>query len=191
MNTLVPCPHCKGLIEPDSYFCDQCGAELLKCPKCGSLRKGKFCPTCGVATQKASQKVEAPQQPSQPQQFQQPQPPQQTQASQQPQGAPRPSTSPDTPVRLHCREAAIILDLIPGATIGRVNGQYASKLSRCGYISGTHARLDKNGTQWTITDLGSTNGTKVNGSRISPHSPTPFKVGDVIRIGSREYFYVE
>lgn len=35
------------------------------------------------------------------------------------------------------------------------------------YTSTYHARLARNGDQWLLTDLDSTNGTKVNGSRVS------------------------
>ncbi len=37
------CGFCKCDIENDSFFCDQCGAELLICEKCGKTGKGKRC----------------------------------------------------------------------------------------------------------------------------------------------------
>ncbi|MFH0736884.1 MAG: FHA domain-containing protein [bacterium] len=37
------CGFCKSNIEADSSFCDQCGAELLICEKCGKSGKGKRC----------------------------------------------------------------------------------------------------------------------------------------------------
>jgi predicted RNA-binding Zn-ribbon protein involved in translation (DUF1610 family) len=37
------CAYCKADIEHDSFFCDQCGEELLICEKCGKPGKGKRC----------------------------------------------------------------------------------------------------------------------------------------------------
>jgi hypothetical protein len=48
-------------------------------------------------------------------------------------------------------------------------------------ISRRHARLDFDGGQVIITDLGSTNGTSVNGQRISAVALNP---GDMIQIGT-------
>jgi hypothetical protein len=48
-------------------------------------------------------------------------------------------------------------------------------------ISRRHARLDFDGGQVVITDLGSTNGTSVNGQRISAVALNP---GDMIQIGT-------
>jgi diguanylate cyclase (GGDEF)-like protein len=52
-------------------------------------------------------------------------------------------------------------------------------------ISRHHAliRLNTDG-QITLTDLGSTNGTFLNGQRIDPDLPVPLKDGDRVRIGS-------
>lgn len=46
MSDLVKCPHCSKDIENDSFYCDQCGAELMYCPKCHIFGKGKFCSKC-------------------------------------------------------------------------------------------------------------------------------------------------
>ena len=48
-------------------------------------------------------------------------------------------------------------------------------------ISRRHARVDFDGVQYTLEDLGSTNGSYVNGRRLS--EPTPLKNGDVIEFG--------
>lgn len=43
----MKCPECKADIDSDSVFCDQCGKELLYCPKCGEAKRGVSCPRCG------------------------------------------------------------------------------------------------------------------------------------------------
>jgi pSer/pThr/pTyr-binding forkhead associated (FHA) protein len=54
-------------------------------------------------------------------------------------------------------------------------------------VSSTHARLQMNsqGDRLTITDLGSSNGTYLNGSRIT--SAAQAQLGDVIRFGTAEF----
>jgi len=37
------CPACKNEIERDSFYCDQCGEEILICPACKNPGKGKRC----------------------------------------------------------------------------------------------------------------------------------------------------
>lgn len=50
------------------------------------------------------------------------------------------------------------------------------------YASSRHAQLvQRDAETWMVSDLGSTNGTYVNGKRIS--EPTPVTVSDIIRIG--------
>jgi len=45
-----------------------------------------------------------------------------------------------------------------------------------------HARLDRDGTGWLLVDLGSTNGTRLNGWLVS--SPVPVRTGDQISFGA-------
>ncbi|MBW3628092.1 MAG: FHA domain-containing protein [Gemmatimonadetes bacterium] len=50
-------------------------------------------------------------------------------------------------------------------------------------VSTTHARLEYAAGAWLLTDLGSTNGTYVEGSRLPPNAPTPLPYGSQIRFG--------
>ncbi|NBD36703.1 MAG: FHA domain-containing protein [Chloroflexi bacterium] len=52
-------------------------------------------------------------------------------------------------------------------------------------VSVHHLQLDVGAQDIQVTDLDSTNGTQINGRLISPRTPRPFRLGDVIRIGSR------
>ena len=63
--------------------------------------------------------------------------------------------------------------------IGRVPGN--NLVLRAGNISRQHARIAANGVRLTVSDLGSSNGTFVNGRRI--RQPTILRDGDEIWIG--------
>jgi hypothetical protein len=49
------------------------------------------------------------------------------------------------------------------------------------FVSGSHAVLSYRGRTWYVEDLGSTNGTYVNGLPID--GPTPVGVGDELQVG--------
>ncbi len=52
---------------------------------------------------------------------------------------------------------------------------------RAADISAEHARLTREGGRWWVTDLGTTNGTFVNGVRVE--RPTRLMAGDEVRFG--------
>lgn len=54
-------------------------------------------------------------------------------------------------------------------------------------ISRRHCRIDSDGQQYKITDLGSTNGTKVNGLRLEANRPQFLNNGDVIRLADSDF----
>jgi hypothetical protein len=49
------------------------------------------------------------------------------------------------------------------------------------FVSAEHARLSWNGRGWVLEDLGSTNGTRINGKMVQ--RPAPLKPGDTIEFG--------
>ena len=49
------------------------------------------------------------------------------------------------------------------------------------YVSDEHALIAENDGDWTVRDLGSTNGTYLNGAKVT--QPTPVSAGDQVRIG--------
>ena len=51
-------------------------------------------------------------------------------------------------------------------------------------VSRQHLRVDWNGEQAYITDLGSSNGTMLAGQRMLPHSPTPWSFRSAVSVGS-------
>jgi len=62
--------------------------------------------------------------------------------------------------------------------IGRVVGGLVLRDAR---VSRLHARIWREGSSWMVEDLGSTNGTSVNGKRVD--RPTPLANGDKILLG--------
>lgn len=52
-----------------------------------------------------------------------------------------------------------------------------------GGVSRQHARLHLRGEQWSVSDLNSTNFTKVNGKRLEPGTEEPLKDGDQVHFG--------
>jgi len=92
---------------------------------------------------------------------------------------------------LRSKRAQLLLDGRPlsvpagGGTIGR-SRSCDIVLSDIG-ISRTHAELRPSGERWTIADLGSTNGVRVNGVTVS--GSQPIESGDRIELGSTELVF--
>ena len=73
-------------------------------------------------------------------------------------------------------------------TIGRVedNTQQIEDAS----VSSHHAVLALRGHDYVLTDIGSTNGTRVNGQDLTPDTERPLMDGDQIRFGHVETIYL-
>jgi pSer/pThr/pTyr-binding forkhead associated (FHA) protein/uncharacterized OB-fold protein len=52
-----------------------------------------------------------------------------------------------------------------------------------GGVSRQHARLERNGDQWSVIDLDSTNYTRLDGKRLDPNVPTPIADGARLQFG--------
>ena len=242
------CPKCKQLIEDDSWFCDQCGTELMVCPSCRTIKRGMTCNQCGtkLVTAKAfaqnggsvkdpttppvgntpngttppNQNVNYNPQPQnggyvgQPNSGVNPPPPTgfvgqstpntaqqvinpgQTAANMNSDRTTRPGATPPPPPprqpqgkpgHLTCSNPQIRLGIGNGAIIGR-RGSYAQVFAGQGYVSGNHARLQFNANgQFEVVDLGSTNGTFVNGQQLAPNVPLAVNVGDIVKFANLEF----
>jgi len=76
-------------------------------------------------------------------------------------------------------------DLSEGALLGR--GETADIRLEDTFASSQHARLVPHGEVMVLEDLGSTNGTYLNGEPL--RGPQPLHVGDSIRIGDSEFTF--
>jgi pSer/pThr/pTyr-binding forkhead associated (FHA) protein len=54
-------------------------------------------------------------------------------------------------------------------------------------VSSNHARLNVDGGVLTVVDLNSTNGTFVNGQRLTPQVPAPLRTGDRVKFAALEF----
>ena len=227
------CPKCKQIIEDDSWFCDQCGTELMVCPQCKAVRRGIRCNVCGnklvpakdfaqgkgvLGSSTTPPVANGPIPPSGPQSPRPVNPaPQPVGPSQQPQtpinspvtptnggqgipmggdgstirpGGPQPQparVSLPRPDHLVCHTPHIRLGVGNGAVIGR-RGDYAQVFAGQGYVSGSHARLQFNASgELELVDLGSTNGTFVNGIQLAPNVPKVICIGDSIKFANLEF----
>ena len=78
-----------------------------------------------------------------------------------------------------------LLSASEGMVIGRAGDQCEFVLPHA-TVSRRHARLLLKGEAFQVEDLGSTNGTAVNGSIIKPGEPVPLHAGGKLRLGDVE-----
>ncbi len=71
------------------------------------------------------------------------------------------------------------IPLLAVSSIGRSDDN--NVILRDTFVSSRHATLSWNGRGWVLEDLGSTNGTRVNGKQVQ--RPVPVKAGDIIEFG--------
>jgi hypothetical protein len=84
-------------------------------------------------------------------------------------------------------EPGTSFDISHGATLGRSDG--AEIPVNDPFASSAHARIFRRGDYMYVEDMGSTNGTYLNGRQL--RSAEQLKVADVVRIGDSEYRYEE
>lgn len=120
---------------------------------------------------------------------------------------PKPKTEPSKPVvdpkAVVRQPASVLLTLTTGPRAGTafraVEGNtviVGRNPSRCNLVlaeysrvSGQHCRLEVTDTGLTVTDLGSTNGTFVNGTQLQPNRSESVPNGSEIRLGDPECLF--
>ena len=70
-----------------------------------------------------------------------------------------------------------------GATLGR--SRECDIVVEDANVSRRHAELRPRGSAWVLSDLGSTNGTRLNGWRVG--QPVPVQAGDLVAFGSAQF----
>lgn len=75
-------------------------------------------------------------------------------------------------------------------TIGRVVKSNTFAIKEDG-ISQKHLSIELKDNKWMVTDLGSSNGTILNGARLLPNKPRLLKNGDAIKIGEETLIRVK
>jgi hypothetical protein len=84
-------------------------------------------------------------------------------------------------------EPGTTFDVGDGAMFGRADAADIHVEDQ--FASSSHARIDNRGGAMYLEDMGSTNGTYLNGHKVK--SAEPLGTGDTIRIGDSEYRYEE
>ena len=69
-----------------------------------------------------------------------------------------------------------ISDIFPDVDLAGLGGMEKG-------VSRKHALIHRAGGDYTVEDLGSTNGTYINKKKIQPHAPQTIKPGDELRFG--------
>jgi hypothetical protein len=155
------CPNCGHENFEGALFCSECGAKLINQ---GGLSTSTInASDLGLPVDDASPHPQAP------------------------------VPTVDAIVSLHVVRTGQILPLVGRNefTIGRVSeGQsILPDIDLTPYeaynqgVSRLHATIKLEKGAITITDLGSSNGTWLGGTRLEPHSPQPLKHGDVVFLG--------
>lgn len=155
----MKCPFCKAIIDDDSWYCDQCGTPLKFCPECRQPKRGTECAACGADLVNAEA-------------FFTPKPSAKSE--------PRPEPKAAVPTVLE--GDGLKLTLKEGI-FGRTTGIYP-ELGTQIYISGQHGELRCVDGQWQIRDLGSRNGTFVNGVKLAPNVWTDLQIGDQLKVAT-------
>lgn len=158
----MKCPYCKEIIDDDSHYCDQCGKELHFCPECHQPKRGTECPACGTDLVSAKEYFKPKESPK-------PQKPEETAAP-----------SPSAPTLLEGDGFRLTLK---EGVFGRTTGIYPEFGTQI-YISGRHGELRCMNGQWQIRDLGSHNGTFLNGVRLAPNTWTDLHLNDQLKIAT-------
>jgi pSer/pThr/pTyr-binding forkhead associated (FHA) protein len=162
---MIICPNCHNQEIEGALFCSECGAQLVTEDRLTTQTINRNQSESLVSPAVTSPKT----------------------------GAIGPSESLEAVISLHLVDSGQILHLAGRSefTLGRAaDGQpilpdvdlspyeaYTQGVSRL------HAALKISSHRIAITDLGSSNGTRVNGQKIVPHIDYPLNHGDVIALG--------
>jgi pSer/pThr/pTyr-binding forkhead associated (FHA) protein len=97
------------------------------------------------------------------------------------------SAHPST-LRLINYNEELDIEIHSGDTVGRTAGRHAQIFQRFDNVSSEHLIFDYDRQAgWRAIDLGSTNGTYYQGSRLRSHVPQALANGQIIQIGNVQF----
>lgn len=183
---MITCANCKNEIEKDSFYCDQCGTELLVCSQCGKPGKGKNCIEDGKKLVSAKLKDTEAVIPQKELAIDKPQP-----------------LNPDANIQpphlclVNNNLETATITIQDGDIIGRKTGNLSHIFSKFEEISGKHLQFSFNRKKscWTVIDLGSTNRTAYNKSnsdwkavdKMPPNEPVDLSNNYFLLIANIEF----
>lgn len=157
----MKCPFCQGIIDDDSRYCDLCGKHLMFCPECRKPKKGTSCPRCGELLISAEAFFGA-------------------------------ESKPLGKIDLSQLKPTLILkgeDMtlsVKEGEFGRSGGIFP-ELGDCKYVSGHHGKITFEDGEWKICDLGSTNGTAIDGKKLEKDKWYTLQKGRKLRIATLKF----
>lgn len=180
----MKCPFCQGVIDDDSRYCDLCGKHLMFCPECRQPKKGTSCPRCGELLVSAEEFFAAHNQGEASVQTAAPK-----SAGQAESAGPKPSEKIDFSqifdALLTLKGEDMTLYVKEGE-FGRSGGIFP-ELESCKYVSGRHGKLAFKDGEWKICDLGSTNGTAIDGVRLEKDKWYTLRKGQKLKIATLKF----
>jgi len=178
------CPYCKINIDDDSWFCDQCGQEILICPRCNKVGKGKRCVHDGTALVAARVKAGMPAALTDGKAIS-------DGAGAAPAIKAQPISGRATELHLINKNLDLDLKIENDEVIGRTVGAFTEVFSRFPQVSRRHCQIKFDEKQgWSVIDLGSTNGTKFNNIPLRSGQAQVLTDKSLLLIANIE-FYIE
>jgi hypothetical protein len=164
---MITCPSCQHEEMYGTLFCSQCGTQLTYL-KASPTKTAVYTAEAQARGREGIEEEKPPQ-------------------------APGSKPLPDTLVSLKVMEGGTIIPLAGGLefTLGRVSGNQpilpdidlTPYQAYEGGVSRLHATIKIDNQSVTVTDLGSANGTRVNGIKLAPHTQKSLKNEDVLTLG--------
>lgn len=204
---ICPVRTCKIEIDDDSRYCDQCGAEILICSKCGTPGTGKFCQKDGnrLESRKRNTGTAAPV-PGEVSEGITPEdshqqldhiPPIVTDGVSNSQSLQQ--TTSGATVNFNFSSAQSDSKLVIVHTsglelhirnmdlLGRNEGPHAQSLMNFKFLSRKHAEIFHKSGSWCIRDLGSTNKSRLNDVVLEPGIDYAIEKNDKLMLADQEF----
>ena len=160
---MIECPSCGRQHRPGTLFCSECGVYLLT----GGPLRTEPLPESELPTARADPLASG--------------------------GGPPPADAGTSNLTVVMTASGRRVPLPPGgeAVLGRLDAtrgvfpdvDLTPDGGLEGGVSRRHARVHQQKAQFFIEDLGSANGTFLNGQRLTPYLPHPLRDGDEVQLG--------